>query len=94
MTDPAKPDPTAGALLTRKRRARSGHRGTATRLVKSLHSWRRMCSTCIDQLSLSKQMLLEKIETLKVLNEKMAGLVPDEELEDEIQTVDQYRERI
>lgn len=53
-----------------------------------------MCSTCIDQLSLSKQMLLEKIETLKVLNEKMAGLVPDEELEDEIQTVDQYRERI
>ena len=47
-----------------------------------------------DQLSLIKQMLVEKVETLKVLDGEMAELVPDEELEEEIQRVDEYKEKI
>ena len=38
-----------------------------------------------DQLLLIKQMLVEKMETLEVLDGKLAELVLDEELEEEIQ---------
>ena len=47
-----------------------------------------------DQLSLVKQMLVEKTETLKVLDDEMAELVPDEELEEEILRTDEYKERV
>ena len=47
-----------------------------------------------DQLRLTKQMLEEKVKTLKSLDEEIAELVPDEELEDEIQQADQQIERI
>ena len=39
-------------------------------------------------------MLIEKVETLKVLDGEMAELVPEEELEEEIQRADQYKERV
>ena len=47
-----------------------------------------------DQLLLTRQMLVEKVETLKVLDGEMAELVPEEELEEEIQRADEYKERV
>ena len=49
--------------------------------------------TDTEQLSLIKQMVVEKIGTLKGLDGEMAELVPDEELEDEIHA-DEYLEGV
>jgi hypothetical protein len=40
------------------------------------------------------QMLVEKVETLKVLDGELADLVPDDELEEEIQRADEYKEKV
>ena len=47
-----------------------------------------------EELSLVKQMLVEKIETLKELDAKMADLVPDDELEEEIERADEYMQGV
>ena len=47
-----------------------------------------------DQLSLIKQMLVEKVETLRVLDGEMADIVPEDELEAEIHGADEYKERV
>ena len=90
MTDT--PDP--AALLARKKRTCSGHRASTTRLVDRATTTMEAREVDTEQLSLIKQMLIEKAETLKVLDSEMAELVPDEELEEEIQRVDEYKERI
>ena len=48
----------------------------------------------IDQLSLIEQMLVEKVETRKVHDGEMADIVPEDELENEIQCTDEYKERV
>ena len=88
MTDPLDP----AVVLARKRKARSGHRGYTTRLLNQ-------ATTAIgaddsEELSLVKQMLVEKIETLKELDAKMADLVPDDELEEEIERADEYMQGV
>ena len=82
------------ALLARKRRARSGHRGTVTRLVNSVSAAVREDVVDVDQLSLNKRMLTEKMDALNGLDTELADLVPDEELEEEIRVVDQYKENV
>ena len=84
----------AAALLARKKKTRSGHRASTTRLVNQAVTAMGAEDVDTDQLSLIKQMLVEKMETLKVLDGELAELVPDEELEEEIQRADEYKERV
>ena len=90
MTDAA----AAPALLTRKKRTRSGHRASATCLVNQAMTAMGAEDVDTDQLSLIRQMLVEKVETLKILDSEMAQLVPDDEVEEEIQCVDEYKEKV
>ena len=84
----------AAALLARKKKTRSGHRASTTRLVNQAATAMGAEDVDTDELSLIKQMLVEKMETLKVLDGELAELVPDEELEEEIQRADEYKERV
>ena len=96
MTDPT-PDAAAAerATLNRKKRSRVGHRASATRLINQ-------ATTALgatdevdkDQLQLTKQLLLDKIKLLKALDEEIADLVPEDQLEEEIQQADQHIERV
>ena len=56
------------ALLSRKQSARSGHRGTVTRLINSVSAAVREDIVDIDQLSLNRRMLEEKMDALKTLH--------------------------
>ena len=87
MTDKA-----AAALLTRKKRTRSGHRASTSRFVNQATTALEESDVDTDQLSLTNRMLVEKIETLKALDSEFADLVPDDELEEEIQRADEYKE--
>ena len=88
-------DATAAAtLLARKKKTRSGHRASITRLVNQAATAMEAEDIDTDQLLLTRQMLVEKVETLKVLDGEMAELVPEEELEEEIQRADEYKERV
>ena len=82
------------ALLARKQRVCSGHRSTITRLVNSVSAAVREDVVDVDQLLLNKQMLEEKLDVLKMLDNELADLVPDKELEEEIRVGDQYKENI
>ena len=84
----------AAALLARKKRTRSGHRASTTRLVNQAMNATAAEDFDTDQLSLIRQMLVEKMETLKVINGEMAELVPDDELEEGIQHADEYKEKV
>lgn len=87
-------DAEAAALLSRKKRTRSGHRGSTTRLLNQATTAMGADDLDTEQLALIKQMLAEKIETLKSLDGQMAELVPEEELEEEIQRADEYMEGV
>ena len=89
MTDEA-----AAALLARKKRTRSGHRASTSRFVNQATTALEESDVDTDQLSLINRMLVEKIETLKVLDSELADLVPDDELEEEIQRADEYKEKV
>ena len=84
----------AAALLARKRKTRAGHRASATRLVNQATTVMGGEEVDTDQLSLIKQMLVEKVETERILDGEMADIVPDDELEAEIQGADEYKERL
>ena len=43
-----------------------------------------MCIIDVGQLSLNRQMLVEKMDALKALDSELADPVPDKELEEEI----------
>ena len=84
----------ATALLARKKRTRAGHRASATRLINQATTAMGAEDVDTDQLSLIRQLLVEKVETLKIIDNKVAELVPDAELEDEILSVDEYKEKV
>ena len=86
-------DATYAATLLKKK-TRSGYRPSTTRLVHQTATTMEAEEVDTDQLSLIKQMLIEKMETLKVLDGELAETVPDEELEKEIQLADEYKERV
>ena len=85
---------TAAALLARKRKVRAGHRASITRFINQATTAMGADEVDTDQLSLIKQMLVEKVETLRVLDGEMADIVPENELEAEIQGADEYNERV
>ena len=53
----------AAALLARKRKTRAGHRASATHLVNQATTVMGEEEVDTDQLSLIKQMLIEKVKT-------------------------------
>ena len=85
---------TARATLNRKKRSRTGHRASATRLINQAAATLGAEDVDLDELRLTKQLLLEKTKTLKSLDEEIAELVLDDELEEEIQHADQQIERV
>ena len=58
-------DAAAAALLERKRRSRTGHRSSSTRFVNQAKDVLASGTPDLDRLSLIKQLLIEKLETLK-----------------------------
>lgn len=85
---------TEEARLVRKKRSRAGHRASATRILDQATAALEAEDVDADRLTMLKMMLDEKRETLKTLDSEVAELVPDEELENEIHRVDEYKERI
>ena len=83
----------AAALLERKKRSRAGHHSSATRPIERAMT---ALADAIDedQLTLLKQMLVEKLEVLKNLDGEITDLVPEEELEKEIIHTDEYTEKM
>lgn len=80
--------------LQRKRRACAGHRGTVTRRFNETAAEVHADTIDTDQLLINKRLLTEKLEVLRVLDGELADLVPEDNLEDEIQTVDEYKAKI
>ena len=78
-------------VSTRKRRIRAGHKASATRTLGQLAVALGETPPNPDRLSLLKQTLEQKLDTLKGLDTE---LTPEETLDDEIQQVDEYQERI
>ena len=84
----------ARATLNRKKRSRTGHRASATRLINQAAATLGAEDVDLDELRLTKQLPLEKTKTLQSLDEEIAELVLDDELEEEIQPADQQIERV
>lgn len=85
-------DATASAALFARKKTRLGRRASTTRQVHQRRLlWKQ--KLILIRLSLIKQMPIEKMETLKLLDRKLAEIVRDEELQ-ERQRTDKYKERI
>ena len=90
MTDATDP----AALLARRKKARAGHRGYTTRL---LHQAKTVTETDLldtEELLLVQEMLGEKVDTLKALDGEILEVVPEAELEEEIEHADEFRQGI
>ena len=81
-------------LLSRKKRLRTGHRATATHLITQATTALAAEEVDSDQLCLTKQLLLEKLQTLKAIDAEIMDLVPEEDLEGEIVQADEQVERV
>jgi len=80
--------------LPKKRRIRAGHRSSATRLLTRIDAALAATPTDSDQLSQLKFCLKEKLETLKLLDAEIVELTPEEELVEEIEQTDEYKENV
>ena len=84
----------AATLLARKKKIRSGHKSSTTRLMTRATTALEAEVVDVDELSFLQQRITEKRELLKTLDSELAELVPDEGLEEEIQQADEYLERL
>ena len=84
----------AAAILARKKRSRSGHKASTIRLLNLATTALREEVIDTDELALLNQRIADKAEILKALDNELANLVPDEELEEEIQQADEYLEGV
>ena len=82
------------AILARKKRSRSGHKASTTRLLNLATTALREEVVDTDELALLNQRITDKAEILKALDNELVNLVPDEELEEEIQQADEYLEGV
>ena len=87
-------DEAAARLLARKKKVRAGHKASTTRLTARAMTALEAENIDVDQLSLIQRRITEKREVLKNLDSEMAELVPDDELEEEIQQADEFLDRI
>ena len=79
-------------VAVRKRRVRAAHRGSVTRLTSQLEHV--LDSGDARQMKQLKQSLTDKLHVLSKLDDKLIDLVPDEQLEEEVQQADLIKERI
>ena len=84
-------------VLARKRKLRGAQRSAVTRTITKLSE--ALPTTTFDhnsisRLKLKRSSLLEKNEILKKLNDELLEIVPNEELESEIEGADEVREKL
>ena len=80
--------------LTRKKRVCGGHRGSTTKASGQDKELLATESPDVDRLSQLKLMLGKKLEVLKTLDAKMLDLVQDEDVAEEIDQVDKFKEKV
>ena len=82
---------------TRKRKVRGGHRGsikfTISELFELIQSTDE-AELAIPRLMQCKLALEEKLETVKLIDDQILELVPDEEVEDEIKQADIFKKKV
>ena len=84
-------------ILSRKKRVRGGHRGSTKRTITELYEAIESTDegeAIITKLRQCKLALEEKLETVKQIDDQILELVPDEELDSEIEQADIFRERV
>ena len=78
-------------ILSRKKRVRGGHRGSTKRTITELYEAIESTDegeAIITKLRQCKLALEEKLETVKQIDDQILELVPDEELDSEIEQAD------
>ena len=80
--------------VTRKRRIRAGHKASATRMLTQINALLADESPDLSKLSQLKLSLQEKLETIKLLDGEMLGLVDEGDLTSEIEQADDFKEGI
>ena len=81
------------ANLVKRKRVRSGHKGSATRTVRQVTELLGTDSPDRDRLALLRMTLKEKLDTIKSLDAEIVDLIEDEgELAEEIEQADTYKE--
>ena len=79
--------------LSRKKKIRAGHRASTTRMLGQITAALEDTRDR-DRLALLKLTLNKKLDTLNKLDSEIVELTADEDLENEIQQSDEYRERV
>ena len=82
------------AELTKKRKIRAGHRGSATRILSQVDAALADGTVSVDKLAQLKLCLTEKLDTLKLLDGEIIGLTEEKDLADEIEQSDGYKESV
>ena len=80
--------------LQRKKRVRAGHRASATRIQGQITTALGATPPNVERLSMLKLTLEAKQKTLKELHNEIVLLIPNEELDTEIQQADECQENI
>ena len=80
--------------LQKKKRIRAGHRGSATRILSRIDVALGNAMPESDQLSQLRLSLSKKLETLKLLDSEIIELTEDDDLVDEIDQADGYKENV
>ena len=78
----------------KKKRIRSGYRGSTTRLLSEVDTALEATPLDCDKLSQLKMCLNEKLQTLKQLDAEIVELVDEAELEAEIDGADRYKKNV
>ena len=80
--------------LVRKRRIRAGHRASATRILNQVDTTLTESAIDIDKLAQMKLSLAEKLDTLKLLDGEIVELTEEDDLVNEIEQADGYKESV
>ena len=80
--------------LARKKPVHGGHRGSTMRAIGQAKELLASEDPDVDRLSQVKLTLGEKLEVLKTLNTEMINLVQNEDVEEEIDQADEFKERV
>ena len=78
--------------LRKKKRIRSGHRGSATKTITKVTELLAAEKVDLTRLASLKLSLKEKLDTIKLLDEEILNLVDEARLEDEIEEADAFRQ--
>ena len=82
----------AGEATTRKKRVRAAHRGSVTRLLGQLDE--ALESADVRRLRQLKQSLIDKLDILSKLDDKLIQLVEEEQLDTEVEQADLIKEKV